>query len=655
MDAFDKQDYEKAFDYLNRELNDNPQDATAYIYRAIIYSIKEQNASALSDINKSIKYCNSKDKYLLATAYKIRGDIYLEIEDYEKALNDYNSAIKIFPDELDFYIDRAQLYFDLEQYDKAESDYRKVLKLDEGEVRAWVGLGRNYLTLKKYDEGKKILSQLIKLEPEYPQGYYYRSRIYFEEGKYNEAIEDIFICLLLDESDEYSMRLFIAFSEKNYTLSISKVNEQISSYPQNEFWYYIRAQLYEGLSNYNAAISDYTKMLDLSDIIYAPEFLSYRGNCYSSAGLYEMAISDFSKSISLDSTNAYTYGYRGDAKRLMGKYDDAIDDFTIAISLEPMEEWFYYRRGWTREFIMDYNEALTDYNKAISINNEYAYTYLNRGRLYETKLNEPLKAKEDYLSILEIDTIVISGGNCRQYALFHLGRQEEAISWSNEILNKYPTDGNYYDATCLYSLMNKPTEAISNLKIAFQEGYRDFVHISIDDDLDNIRNLPEFIALVKEWENVFELSLKDISQSVISESDLGLESVEIPMKPKGSGVYEISCKINDLPLSLIFDTGASDISISQTEAQFMLKNGYLKESDILGSQKYMDANGDIEEGTKIIFRKVDFNGLILKNITASVVPNKNAPLLFGQSALSKYGKIVIDNENKIITIFKSNQ
>jgi hypothetical protein len=33
-----------------------------------------------------------------------------------------------------------------------------------------------------------------------------------------------------------------------------------------------------------------------------------------------------------------------------------------------------------------------------------------------------------------------------------------------------------------------------------------------------------------------------------------------------------------------------------------------------------------------------------------MVNNKNAPLLFGQSALSKYGKIIIDNKKNEITI-----
>lgn len=54
-----------------------------------------------------------------------------------------------------------------------------------------------------------------------------------------------------------------------------------------------------------------------------------------------------------------------------------------------------------------------------------------------------------------------------------------------------------------------------------------------------------------------------------------------------------------MPLKFIFDTGASDVTISLTEALFMLKNGYLKETDFKVSVYYSIANGEIAEGTRI--------------------------------------------------------
>lgn len=45
------------------------------------------------------------------------------------------------------------------------------------------------------------------------------------------------------------------------------------------------------------------------------------------------------------------------------------------------------------------------------------------------------------------------------------------------------------------------------------------------------------------------------------------------MKKMYSGVYEVACIINTLPLKFILDTGASSVSISSVEAAFMLKIG----------------------------------------------------------------------------------
>ena len=112
----------------------------------------------------------------------------------------------------------------------------------------------------------------------------------------------------------------------------------------------------------------------------------------------------------------------------------------------------------------------------------------------------------------------------------------------------------------------------------------------------------------------------------------------------------MKCTINNLPLHFIFDTGASNVSISSVEATFMLKNDYLAVSDIIGRQNYMTADGNITEGTVINLRDVKLGNIHLNDIKASVVKNQSAPLLLGQSVFSKLGKIEIDNDNKVLRI-----
>lgn len=105
-----------------------------------------------------------------------------------------------------------------------------------------------------------------------------------------------------------------------------------------------------------------------------------------------------------------------------------------------------------------------------------------------------------------------------------------------------------------------------------------------------------------------------------------------------------------MPLHFVFDTGASDVTLSMVEATFMMKNNYLSPNDVIGNRQYMDANGNVSVGTLINLKNVHFGGLNLNNVRASVVRNQKAPLLLGQSVLSRLGKIEIDNKKNLIRI-----
>lgn len=116
-----------------------------------------------------------------------------------------------------------------------------------------------------------------------------------------------------------------------------------------------------------------------------------------------------------------------------------------------------------------------------------------------------------------------------------------------------------------------------------------------------------------------------------------------------NGVYKVPIFINDTKMIFIFDTGASDITISSTEARFLYKQGTLNEEDILGLQNYQIADGSITEGTVINLRNVRIGNKTLTNVQASVVHNDDAPLLLGQSALAQFGKVSIDYGRNEIT------
>lgn len=115
-----------------------------------------------------------------------------------------------------------------------------------------------------------------------------------------------------------------------------------------------------------------------------------------------------------------------------------------------------------------------------------------------------------------------------------------------------------------------------------------------------------------------------------------------------NGVYKIPCEVNGLRMKFIFDTGASNVNISLTEAKFMLENDYISSDDILGTATSQIADGSIVENTIIRLKEIKIADIILKDVTATVTHSMSAPLLLGQSAIQKLGAIQIEGNELII-------
>ena len=118
---------------------------------------------------------------------------------------------------------------------------------------------------------------------------------------------------------------------------------------------------------------------------------------------------------------------------------------------------------------------------------------------------------------------------------------------------------------------------------------------------------------------------------------------------KAGGIYKIPCEVNGLRMKFYFDTGASLVSISLKEALFMLENGYLSKTDIIGTGKSSIADGSIVENTIINLREMKIGNKTLQNVKASVSNSLMAPILLGQSVLKRLGEYKIQDDFLILT------
>lgn len=640
VEAINNNNAEEALDYLNKEINEHPDNGYAFAWIALVRNYNEEFGRALTAANVAVKKIPSKDKEYKAFAYGTRAQVYLNLEDTIQALKDYSQAINIVPDDDRFYNQRAQVYYEQGKYDLADKDYLKMISLKEGDVMGYMGIGRNANAQKRYEDAIKQFDYVVKLEPNYSSAYSFRAESYIGLKKYNEAIDDVISALGIDR-DRKAFYELQELADSAFEQTVAKLKVQKIKEPNEQSWDYDLGIVYERAAKYNKAIAYYKESLEKeSNIITASRISS----CYDDLGDYDKALEYCNQAIALDSVKTNYLYEKANILDNAGRTQEAIKTMSDYIANTPDEPAGYYQRGWFKDHSGDIEGALEDYTMAITLQPNVAYAYLNRGVLYRLK-GENAKAESDFKQVVRLDSIP-EEAECSFYAYYYLGQKDKAIEILNTILEK-DKKGNCYDAACLYSVMGEKEKALSYLRQSLENGYRRFAHIKRDRDLNNIRNTEEFKVLLKEYE---EKHLQEIAADADGDdSAYELKVEEIPFTQE-SGVCKVKCAINGLPLHFIFDTGATYVSISSVEATFMAKNDFLSSSDIVGKQNYQTADGNITEGTVINLKDVKLGSLHLNNIKASVVRNQAAPLLLGQSVLSKLGKIEIDNTKKVLRI-----
>ena len=640
VEAINNNNAEEALDYLNKEINEHPDNGYAFAWIALVRNYNEEFGRALTAANVAVKKIPSKDKEYKAFAYGTRAQVYLNLEDTIQALKDYSQAINIVPDDDRFYNQRAQVYYEQGKYDLADKDYLKMISLKEGDVMGYMGIGRNANAQKRYEDAIKQFDYVVKLEPNYSSAYSFRAESYIGLKKYNEAIDDVISALGIDR-DRKAFYELQELADSAFEQTVAKLKVQKIKEPNEQSWDYDLGIVYERAAKYNKAIAYYKESLEKeSNIITASRISS----CYDDLGDYDKALEYCNQAIALDSVKTNYLYEKANILDNAGRTQEAIKTMSDYIANTPDEPAGYYQRGWFKDHSGDIEGALEDYTMAITLEPNEAYAYLNRGVLYRLK-GENAKAESDFKQVVRLDSIP-EDAECSFYAYYYLGQKDKAIEVLNTALDK-DKKGNCYDAACLYSVMGEKEKALSYLRQSLEDGYRRFAHIKRDRDLINIRNTEEFKVLLKEFEEKHQQEIAADADGDDSAYELKVE--EIPFTKEG-GVCKVKCAINGLPLHFIFDTGAADVSISSVEATFMAKNDFLSSSDIIGKQNYQTADGNITEGTIINLKDVKLGSLHLNNIKASVVRNQAAPLLLGQSVLSKLGKIEIDNTKKVLRI-----
>lgn len=629
---------EEAINYFNKEISDNPKNGYAYAWIGTIYASQGENGRALTAIDKALKLVPKKDSKFLSGSYSVRAKVYCELGDTVKALGDYSTAIKVAPSETDCYEKRAQIYYEQGKYELADNDYQSIKKLDQGNVMSYMGIGRNRIAQKRWDEAIEQFNYVQNLYSDYSSAYSFRAEAYIGKEKWAEATDDLIKALSID-GDNKAFFLMQDLKEPALGMMVAKLKIQSAKNANSSYYPYCTGVLYETNKDYEKALTSYqeAKKREVDAVT-----LRRISQCFFQLGDYEDALDAINQAIELDTANYELMPHKAIVLVYSGKSDLAIKEWDGLIAQFPDKAEYYYRRAGVKTLSGDFGGAIEDYTMAITLYSKFPYALVLRGDLYERQGKHDL-AKFDYQQVIDIET-ELGDVDRSPYALLALGNADKAIAVMDSIIaSDKDNAGHYYDAACLYSRMKNKEKAVEYLRLALEKGYDDVAYIQRDYDMDFLRNTEEYRSLIEKYKKVSH------SKARVEQPKREEAVSEIPFT-KENGVCNVKCKINDLPLYFIFDTGASTVSLSMVEASFMMKNGYLTNKDVVGSSAFVDANGNVSEGTVINLKKVKFGELELDNVRASVVKNQKAPLLLGQTVLSRAGKIEIDNDKKVIRV-----
>jgi serine/threonine protein kinase/Flp pilus assembly protein TadD len=352
-------------------------------------------------------------------------------------------------------------------------------------------------TVRKFKDDLRISVKLMDVAQE--------SQLWGET--YKGKLEDVF-----DIQEKVSKEIVDAL-RVNLSLTEKVVLSKRATLNAEAFDHYLHARnfLYRlTKNNVNLAIQLFEKAIEL-DPRYAAAHAGL-GEAYATLYQYfesnetylDKAIETSLKALMYDPTLSEAYTALGLAyfdKKLL---EEAITATLKAIELDPENYVAYWILGRIYHTTDRSEEAIQQFKKTISLNKDFINAYNDLIMAYEGKndrenakkaLDETLIVFQNYLRKNPDDA------RAHIYNAVHLAavnRKEEAIIEGQRALELNPGDSlMIYNAACLYSRLGDKKLAIKTLKDAIAAGQEDFEWFKRDPDLDNIKNEPEFMELMK--------------------------------------------------------------------------------------------------------------------------------------------------------------
>jgi tetratricopeptide (TPR) repeat protein len=314
-------------------------------------------------------------------AYYGRAQAYAHLRDFDRMLADYTQVVALYPTDAEAYKRRAG---GIQQFgindERAIADYTRSIELRPDDPELYQKRLEIYEYNQDYSNLVTEYTHLIELQPERSWWYCKRGLAYVMRSVESEDMADRELALAdgeramaVDRKNGSRCRMEIAMAVKAPGAAIDIITEMIALDPTNPELYDQRALAHLRLQQYDQAIADYQKVVELQ-----PEnghALVLLGNAYSYKGDDEQALAVYSQTLALNLTDdlrvelSRTYDSLATEAVNENDYERALAHYRTAQSLAPEDDdipesiaHVYMIRGIEANRNGDYAEALSDFN-----------------------------------------------------------------------------------------------------------------------------------------------------------------------------------------------------------------------------------------------------------------------------------------------------
>ena len=221
--------------------------------------------------------------------------------------------------------------------------------------------------------------------------------------------------------------------------------------------------IYDDNEDYEKAIYYYKKTIELDPNYEAAHF--FLANIYDELGENEKAIYHYEKTIEIEPAYYYAYINLGCIYEAEDKNLKAYHYFYRAHQVDPADYMALFNLGVACRKLGQIKESIRYYRKSLNSNPEYSFTYLNLAILYK-------EVFEDY---------------------------QESIALYTEGIKCNPEVSVFYDnRACCYALLHENEKALEDIKFSTQLSPSLIEYMKTDDELSDIRQMPEYQAIYNE-------------------------------------------------------------------------------------------------------------------------------------------------------------